>query len=118
MLGTNRPWSSDSEPSYSSSSSSLSFEPSSSRAGPQHAAPSRSVQFRPLRWRGRMTAYDRVECQWCHAQNPPTATSCDHCGAPLDVTNLVSESGWREAPRLRDMTEIAFGQQSGCQVEG
>jgi uncharacterized protein (AIM24 family) len=35
----------------------------------------------------------------------------------LDVKNLVSESGWREAPRIRDMTEIHFGL-STCQVEG
>ena len=64
------------------------------------------------------TDYQRLECQWCHWQNTVTASSCQHCGAPLDVANLVSDSGWREAPRLRDMTEIAFGQQSTVQVEG
>ena len=31
--------------------------------------------------------------------------------------NLVSESGWRECPRIRDMTEIHFSA-STCQVEG
>ena len=65
-----------------------------------------------------MTATQRLECQWCHAQSPPDATSCLTCGAPLDAANLVTDSGWREAPRLRDMTEIAFGQGSTCQVEG
>ena len=30
---------------------------------------------------------------------------------------MVSESGWREAPRIRDMTEIHFSS-STCQVEG
>lgn len=59
----------------------------------------------------------RVECQWCKSQNLPGARTCLTCGAPLDVRNLVSDSGWREAPRLRDMTEIRFGQ-STCQVEG
>jgi uncharacterized protein (AIM24 family) len=49
--------------------------------------------------------------------NEKTALSCRTCGAPLDIRNLVSESGWREAPRLRDMTEIHFGA-STCQVEG
>src|SRR5204863_504577 len=49
------------------------------------------------------TEYQRIECQWCHWQNATTATSCDHCGAPLDVANLVSDSGWREAPRLRNI---------------
>jgi len=59
----------------------------------------------------------RIECQWCHAQSPASARSCETCGAPLDIKNLVSDSGWREAPRLRDMTEIHFGD-SVCQVEG
>jgi len=39
------------------------------------------------------------------------------CGAPLDVRDKVSDSGWRESPRLRDMTELRFSQ-STCQVEG
>ena len=64
-----------------------------------------------------MATGTRVECQWCRSQNQLGATTCSICGAPLDVRNLVSDSGWREAPRLRDMTEIHFGQ-STCQVEG
>ena len=60
---------------------------------------------------------DRIECQWCHSQNSDQARSCDTCGAPLDVRDVVSESGWREAPRLRDMTEFRFSS-SSCQVEG
>jgi uncharacterized protein (AIM24 family) len=39
------------------------------------------------------------------------------CGAPLDVTYRVSDSGWAEAPRLRDMTEFRFSN-STCQIEG
>jgi uncharacterized protein (AIM24 family) len=60
---------------------------------------------------------DRIECQWCRGQNTPGSTSCDICGAPLNAANLVSDSGWREAPRLRDMTEFRFSN-STCQVEG
>ncbi len=45
---------------------------------------------------------DRIECQWCKAQNAPDRTSCEVCGAPLDARNRVTDSGWREAPRLRD----------------
>src|ERR1700759_4917765 len=60
---------------------------------------------------------DRLECQWCKAQNDTGATTCATCGAPLDVRNLVSDSGWKEAPRLRDMTEFKFSN-STCQVEG
>jgi uncharacterized protein (AIM24 family) len=60
---------------------------------------------------------DRIECQWCKAQNDTGQTTCGTCGAPLDARNLVSDSGWKEAPRLRDMTEFKFSN-SSCQVEG
>ena len=59
----------------------------------------------------------RVECQWCHAHNLPEARSCDRCGAPLDQRDRVSDAGWRQAPRLRDLTEIHFGS-STVQVDG
>jgi len=61
--------------------------------------------------------FERIQCQWCQSMNEKTATACRACGAPLDIRNLVSESGWREAPRIRDMTEIHFSS-STCQVEG
>ena len=60
---------------------------------------------------------ERIQCQWCQSMNERAALACRACGAPLDVRNLVSESGWREAPRIKDMTEIHFGS-STCQVEG
>jgi len=60
---------------------------------------------------------DRIECAWCKAQNAPERTTCEVCGAPLDARNKVTDSGWREAPRLKDMTEFRFGN-SVCQVEG
>lgn len=63
-----------------------------------------------------MNEYERIQCQWCGVQSPDP-TQCVACGAPLDVQNMVSESGWREAPRLRDMAEFKFGD-SSCQVEG
>ena len=59
----------------------------------------------------------RIQCAWCQGLNPPDARSCATCGAPLDVRNAVSLSGWRAAPRLRDLTEFHFGA-SVCQVEG
>jgi uncharacterized protein (AIM24 family) len=62
-------------------------------------------------------ALERIQCQWCQGMNPKTALACHACGAPLDIRNLISESGWREAPRIRDMTEIHFNS-STCQVEG
>ena len=60
---------------------------------------------------------DRLQCSWCKGQNPVGASSCATCGAPLDVAQLVSESGWRAAPRLRDATSFGFSQ-SSCEVEG
>ena len=64
-----------------------------------------------------MDTLQRLVCAWCRTQNTTERRSCATCGAPLDARNLVSDSGWREAPRLRDMTEFAFGA-SACQVEG
>lgn len=61
--------------------------------------------------------FERIQCQWCQSMNDKAATSCAACGAPLDIRNVVSDSGWREAPRIRDMTEIHFNS-STCQVEG
>jgi len=72
---------------------------------PQPAAPSANMPI------------ERIKCQWCQAMNEKADASCRACGAPLDIKNLVSESGWREAPRIKDMTEIRFGR-SSCQVEG
>jgi uncharacterized protein (AIM24 family) len=60
---------------------------------------------------------ERIQCQWCQGMNLKSALACQACGAPLDIRNLVSESGWREAPRIKDMTEIHFST-STCQVEG
>ena len=60
---------------------------------------------------------ERIQCQWCQSMNEKNALSCWACGAPLDIRNLVSDSGWREAPRIKDMTEIHFSS-STCQVEG
>jgi len=59
---------------------------------------------------------ERIQCRWCHAQSPTTARSCDRCGAPLDVRDTVSDSGWREAPRLRDLTEFHWAA-STCQLD-
>lgn len=60
---------------------------------------------------------ERIQCQWCQSMNEKNSLTCRTCGAPLDIRNLVSESGWREAPRIKDMTEFHFSS-STCQVEG
>ena len=60
---------------------------------------------------------ERVACRWCRAQSPVGANTCERCGAPLDVRDAVTDSGWRSAPRLRDLTEVRFGG-SRLQIDG
>jgi uncharacterized protein (AIM24 family) len=62
-------------------------------------------------------AEERLQCSWCNAQNPTGSTSCTVCGAPLDVADVVTESGWRAAPRVRDSTSFGFSQ-STAELEG
>jgi uncharacterized protein (AIM24 family) len=59
---------------------------------------------------------ERIQCRWCHAQSPTSSRTCERCGAPLDVRDTVTDSGWREAPRLRDLTEIHWAS-STCQLD-
>src|ERR1700751_6240470 len=82
-----------------------------SRWGHIPAVTTRAYRERPVR------KMDRIECQACKAKNQTDLTSCFTLGAPLDRKNLVSDSGWAEAPRLRDMTEFRFSN-STCQIEG
>jgi len=63
------------------------------------------------------TVEQRIECRWCHGQSPVEARTCDRCGAPLDIRDTVTDSGWRQAPKLRDLTEFRFGN-SVCQIDG
>ncbi len=57
---------------------------------------------------------ERIACRWCRAQSPTSASTCDRCGAPLDVGDAVADSGWRAAPRLRDLTRVSIG---GTQIQ-
>ena len=43
--------------------------------------------------------------------------ACRFCGAPVDVREATSSSGWTELPAIRDMARLQFGQ-SYCQIEG
>ena len=63
------------------------------------------------------TVDQRIACRWCRAQTPAPATTCERCGAPLDIRDSVTDSGWRAAPRLRDLTEFSFGS-SRIQIDG
>ena len=57
-------------------------------------------------------------CRWCRTSSPAAGlTSCPTCGAPVDVRDLVSRSGWYELPAVPDMARLQFGH-SYCQIEG
>lgn len=56
-------------------------------------------------------------CRFCRQPSDPSGTTCAHCGAPVDVRDMPSDSGWREQPPIRDMARIQFGT-SRVQVEG
>jgi len=56
-------------------------------------------------------------CPYCRMASDATATTCPNCGAPIDVRQVVTRSGWEELPRIRDLARIQFGQ-STCQVSG
>ena len=57
------------------------------------------------------------QCRWCGKVSDPHNTSCPSCGSPVDVTTLVSDSGWYELPAIKDMARIQLGR-SSCQIEG
>lgn len=63
------------------------------------------------------TVDQRIACRWCRAQTPAPATTCERCGAPLDIRDSLTDSGWRAAPRLRDLTEFSFDG-SRIQIDG
>ena len=60
---------------------------------------------------------DRTVCSWCQFQNDAQRVSCLACGAPLSAAKVVSESGWRSAPRIKDMAEFRVGN-TACRIAG
>ncbi|HEX3786423.1 MAG TPA: AIM24 family protein [Pseudonocardiaceae bacterium] len=56
-------------------------------------------------------------CRYCRQISDATVPSCPRCGAPTDVRESVSDSGWRKQPAIKDMARIQFGQ-STLQIEG
>jgi uncharacterized protein (AIM24 family) len=57
-------------------------------------------------------------CRYCRQSSEPQGSpSCPRCGAPIDIQSMVSDSGWRKQPAVKDMARIQFGQ-SYCQIEG
>jgi uncharacterized protein (AIM24 family) len=56
-------------------------------------------------------------CPYCRIPSEGADATCPHCGAPVDVRERVSKSGWAEQPPIRDMARIKFNR-STCQISG
>ena len=56
-------------------------------------------------------------CPYCRIPSEGGGATCPHCGAPVDVRERVSKSGWAEQPPIRDMARIHFNR-STCQIAG
>ena len=56
-------------------------------------------------------------CPYCRISSDTVDLTCPHCGAPVDVREHVSDSGWGEQPAIRDMARLHFSR-STCQISG
>ena len=56
-------------------------------------------------------------CPYCRLVSEGGEPTCPHCGAPVDIRERVSDSGWAEQPPIRDMARIRFNR-STCQISG
>jgi uncharacterized protein (AIM24 family) len=56
-------------------------------------------------------------CQYCRQPSDASQPTCPLCGAPVDVRESISDSGWVEQPPIKDMAKLQFGQ-SHCQIAG
>jgi uncharacterized protein (AIM24 family) len=56
-------------------------------------------------------------CPYCRQPSDPSQPTCPLCGAPVDIRESVSDSGWVEQPAIKDMAKLQFGQ-SHCQIAG
>ena len=63
-----------------------------------------------------MTSTDVYTCRWCrNTMQLRGETACRLCGAPVDLREAVSNSGWAELPAIEDMARLQFGR-STCQI--
>lgn len=56
-------------------------------------------------------------CRYCRQPSDPSYGTCPLCGAPTDIAQEVTDSGWIEQPPIRDMARLQFGQ-SRVQITG
>ncbi len=56
-------------------------------------------------------------CGWCGAVSDGVSLSCPACGATVNVSAIITPTGWVQAPGRKDMAKMQFGR-SHCQIEG
>jgi uncharacterized protein (AIM24 family) len=56
-------------------------------------------------------------CNWCGTVSDGSSMNCPGCGATINVSEIVTPTGWIEAPGRKDMAKIQFGK-SSVQIEG
>ena len=48
-------------------------------------------------------------CRFCRQPSDPSQPTCPLCGAPVDIKDSISDSGWVKQPPIRDMAKLQFG---------
>jgi uncharacterized protein (AIM24 family) len=56
-------------------------------------------------------------CRYCRRVHDRSLPACPLCGAPIDITARVTDSGWMEQPMIEDMTRLRCGD-TRCQIAG
>ncbi len=56
-------------------------------------------------------------CNWCGMVSDGSSMSCPACGATINISAIVTPTGWTAAPARKDMAKIQLGK-SSVQIEG
>ena len=64
-----------------------------------------------------MTETTTYRCRFCRTESSGAGSTCPACGAPVDIKERTTTSGWTELPAIADMARIQLGQ-SSFQISG
>jgi uncharacterized protein (AIM24 family) len=64
-----------------------------------------------------MSETTTYRCRYCRTESSGAESSCPACGAPVDIKERTTTSGWTELPAIADMARIQMGH-SRCQISG